>query len=254
MSIKKKLIFGELMDYNQITDKWEDSSKYSPAPRHRRRIIVSMIKNLQYESVLDAGCAQPYLLEFFVQTGKKGYGCDISDKVIEKNRARLPNCKFESFDLSAKTYPAGQKFDLIICSEVLEHIENWRSALNNLMQMTNKYILITVPSGNIRYIDKKVGHIHHFRTEELIDEFSKHGFSIVTIKKWGFPIHTLYKILVNLILPENLFREFSISTYSNKKIALSQCLFFLFFINDLFRHGEQLFILAKQGQSGGLND
>lgn len=237
------------MDYEQITDEWEDSHRYSPAPRHRRRIILNMVKRLQYESVLDAGCAQPFLLEFFIQTGKKVYGCDISQNVIEKNRARLPNCIFESFDLCAQTYPAGQKFDLIICSEVLEHIENWRSALNNLMQMTNKYILITVPSGNIRYIDKKVGHIHHFQIEELIEELSKHNFSIVTTKKWGFPIHTLYKILVNRIFPENLFIEFSISTYSNKKIALSQCLFLLFFINDLFRHGEQIFILAKQGQS-----
>jgi len=237
------------MDYEQITDDWDDNHKYSPAPRHRRRIILNLIKKLRYESVLDAGCAQPYLLEYFVRNGKEGYGCDISQTVIEKNRMRLPKCHFESFDLCKSCYPADQKFDLVVCSEVLEHLEIWKTAVMNLTRMSKKYILITVPSGEIRYIDKKVGHLHHFQSDELIDELKEHGFSIVTVKKWGFPMHTLYKILVNLISPENIFREFSISTYSNKKIALSQCIFILFFINDLFRHGEQLFILAKKSNA-----
>lgn len=237
------------MDYEQITDDWDDSHKFSPAPRHRRRIILDMIKKLQYESILDAGCAQPNLLEFFVQCGKKGYGCDISQKVIEKNRVRLPKCKFEAFDLCKMNYPTDQRFDLVICSEVLEHLPDWNAALNNLSRMTKKYILITVPSGDIRYIDKKVGHLHHFQSEELTQALSNLGFTTVSIKKWGFPVHTIYKIMVNAISPEKIFQEFSISKYSSKKIFLSQVLYSFFYINDLFRTGEQLFILAKNDKS-----
>lgn len=233
------------MNYDEITHEWDDSHKYSPAPRHRRRIIITMIKNIQYKSILDAGCAQPNLLEFLVQMGKSGYGCDISQKVIEKNRLKLPNCKFEYFDLCERSYPADQKFDLVICSEVLEHLADWKAALNNLSRMSKMYMLITVPSGDIRYIDKKVGHLHHFQSDELTEALSHCGFKTVLIKKWGFPVHTMYKILVNAISPEKIFQEFPISKYSYKKIFLSRFLYSIFYINDLFRTGEQLFILAK---------
>ena len=178
------------MEYDRITDEWDDSHRYSPAPRHRRRIIAKILNGLDYESVLDAGCAQPYLLESFIQNGKKGYGCDISAGVIEKNRIRLPKCQFEAFDLCKQCYPADQKFDLVICSEVLEHLADWQAALNNLSRMSKKYILITVPSGSVRYIDKKVGHLHHFQSEELTGALVDFGFTPVSIKKWGFPVHT----------------------------------------------------------------
>jgi SAM-dependent methyltransferase len=233
------------MDYEVITDEWDDSHKYSPAPRHRRRIILNMIKKIQFESVLDAGCAQPNLLEFLVMRGKNGYGCDISQKVIEKNRMNLPKCSFEAFDLCKQSYPLDKKFDLVICSEVLEHLSDWKAAISNLSKMSKKYILITVPSGDIRYIDKKVGHLHHFQSTELTEVLSNLGFTTISIKKWGFPVHTLYKIMVNAVSPEKIFQEFSISKYSSKKIFLSQCLNSLFYINDLFSNGEQLFILAK---------
>lgn len=234
------------MEYDSITYEWDDSHRYSPAPRHRRRIIKKMLKKFQYGSVLDAGCAQPYLLKDFVQSGKTGFGCDISNKVIEKNRLELPNCQFESFDLCHQRYPSNQQFDLVICSEVLEHLLAWRSALNNICQMSRKYVLITVPCGEIRYIDKKVGHLQHFQNGELIRALNDLGFTPITIKKWGFPIHTLYKVLVNSITPEKIFQEFSISNYSRKKIFLSHCLYYMFYLNDLFNSGEQLFILAKK--------
>jgi len=43
------------------------------------------------------------------------------------------------------TDPAGRNFDLVLAIEVLEHINDYQKALNNISQFSNKYILISVP-------------------------------------------------------------------------------------------------------------
>src|SRR5947209_2086163 len=46
---------------NVVAD-WDDAHRYTPAPRHRRRLILKWVSGLDFADVLDAGCAQPYLL------------------------------------------------------------------------------------------------------------------------------------------------------------------------------------------------
>lgn len=41
---------------------WDDMKKYDPFARHLRRLILSVIQPLQFESVLDVSCGQGALL------------------------------------------------------------------------------------------------------------------------------------------------------------------------------------------------
>ena len=73
------------MDYNDIAVKWEAMQKYTPAPRHRRRLIINLMQVISFQSVLDIGCGKGLMLN---QIGKKYgaslTGCDISEKAIKE--------------------------------------------------------------------------------------------------------------------------------------------------------------------------
>ena len=234
-------------DPRNIAADWDDAHRFSPAPRHRRRLLLKMIGNLNFKDCLDAGCAQLYLLREIVRRhGVAGYGCDISDQVIASNRKLAPACDFITLDLSREVWPEGNQFDLVVCSEVLEHIPDWQSALSNLARMSRKYLLITVPSGEIQHIDKLVGHHYHFQGEELAAEIKKLGFSIMQMRRWGFPFHSLYKTLINQVAPDRIYESFADVRYGFFRRLLCNTLYLLFYLNGFMNSGSQLIMLAHK--------
>ena len=203
-----------MADEGALVHKWDAAHYYSPAPRHRRRLILKWIAPLEFRDVLDAGCAQPYLLEEIAKRHHVAvYGCDVSAEVIAQNRRRLPGAEFEVVDLATSQWPGGRQFDLVICSEVIEHIANWADALRRVASMARCYVLVTVPSGRIYPIDRLVGHVRHFDRGELNRELERFGFSVLRAAHWGTPMHTLYKVLINRINPRMMYEEFAASSY-----------------------------------------
>jgi hypothetical protein len=229
-----------------VVAQWDEVHRYTPAPRHRRRLILRMIGGLEFEDCLDAGCAQPYLLEAILRQHKvAGFGCDISDQVMGANRDRLPQCQFQVVDLIRESWPGGRQFDLVVCTEVLEHIPEWRAALSSLVRMTRNYLLITVPGGQRRIMDQLVGHHQHFQGPELTAALEERGCTIVAIRRWGYPFHSLYKALISKMSPDKLYQSFSGMKMSLSQKVLSHLLYFLFYLN-CFNAGDQLLVLARK--------
>ena len=219
----------EKTEFKDIALDWSDAHKFSPAPRHRRRIILDILRKLNYETCLDAGCAQPYLLEALCKQNKQVFGCDISDKVIKENRKRFPQAGgFEVVDISQQVYPLNKKFDLVISSEVLEHIEDWRAGLRNLALMSGRFLLITIPTGKIHKINRLVGHIRHYTYLDLETEIKKNNFRVILHRNWGTPFHTLYKYLINALDYRKTYEHFALQGYGATKKIFSQILYLLF--------------------------
>lgn len=233
---------------NDIAADWDDMHRHSPAPRHRRRIILKLLSNIQFNDYLDAGCAQGYLVHEIAQRHKaKGYGCDLSPLVIADNKKRFPKAEFSVVNIESERWVDNRQFDVVISSEVIEHIADWKAAVNHLANMSRKYLLITVPGGVRRPIDIKVGHYRHFNGSEIISELNTLGFSCEPVIRHGFPIHSLYKRLINFASPDKIYTAFSGETkYSPFQKAVSNFLYYLFYLNDLFNGGEQVFIFAKR--------
>lgn len=234
------------LQFKNITMAWDDAHHFSPAPRHRRRLIRREIKKLEFETCLDAGCAQPFLLLYLYNQGKKVFGCDISDKVVAANRQLFPEAAFEEVDVSRAVYPGGKKFDLVISAEVLEHIKDWQTAVRHLCLMSRRYLLITVPSGKRYKIDNLVGHFRHYAGPELAAEIEKHDFRVIFQKYWGFPMHLLYKCLINSIAPGKIYSAYGTGRYGWFEKMVSQIIYLLFFVNDCFGFGQQLILLAER--------
>ena len=226
---------------------WDDAHRYTPAPRHRRRLIAKMLRGMQFADCLDAGCAQPFLLKAIVERfGVAGFGCDVADQVMAQNAEALPECSFQVLDLTREAWPGGRQFDLVVCSEVLEHIAEWKAALANLVRMARRELLITVPSGPIRAMDRMVGHVQHFRGPELVAALEENGCEVRQVRYWGFPCHTLYKAMISALSPAQVYTAFSGGErYGVGKRLVSHLLYGFFFLNDLFGSGYQLFVHAR---------
>jgi hypothetical protein len=244
---------SQIAPHAAVTDRnaavhWDQAHRYTPAPRHRRRLLRKMVQQLDVEEVLDAGCAQPFLIADLVRRlDVRGFGCDISDQVMEQAARDFPRCEFRALDLAFETWPDGRQFDLVICSETLEHIEQWQAAVENLVQMSSRYVLITVPSGVVRPVDRLMGHYRHFEAPDIAAELEKHGCRILQVRHWGFPVHSAYRAGVDRFGSEEIYASFAEDKpYSAAQKAVSHLLYGAFFLNDLFRSGSQLIVLAEK--------
>jgi len=82
-----------------------------------------------------------------------------------------------------------EKFDTIICSNVLEHIENDEFALEQcykLLKNKGKLILIVPQNPKLYSLqDKELGHFRRYTRKELLEKSRKAGFSILNIKNFN---------------------------------------------------------------------
>ena len=230
------------VNYNEGWKQWDDMVRYSPAPRHRRRLVVNLISELKFASVLDVGCGNGEMLNAVAQDHEAALvGVDISGPGIEQNRKRFPAARFHRLDIGKEKLE--EQFDLVICSEVIEHIDDYVQALKNLRAMSREYLVVTVPTGKVFPIDRAVGHVRHFQPDRLKQALEKTGFAVVQSLQWGFPFHTVYKHLTNLAAEKTL------NTFAGKRYGWSQRLVSeginLLFYGNVSPWGLQLIVLAK---------
>lgn len=116
--------------------------------------------------IVDVGCSGGSLLEMIGKkySPKSITGYDWSKKTIEIAKKFSPSPNYVHFDVlkdeSKKT------FDIVICTEVLEHLLDPEKAINNLLLMTRKggFICISLPDGRK---DTFHGHIHFWSPESF---------------------------------------------------------------------------------------
>jgi hypothetical protein len=234
------------VDYENLAVAWHDGQELNPGTRHRRRLMLQLLSKCNFNSVLEVGGGQPYLL----RDVKEKYpsvectGTDLSRALIENNRKEFPQYNFEVLDVVNEALP--KKYDVVIASEVLEHVKDYHKSLKNMAEMASKYIIVTVPSSQVFPIDKSIGHYRHYQPEDMTKPLEELGFTIRECYKWGFPFHNIYKHLINKLgSPESMREKFAESSYSGLKSIIPTFIYWLFFLN-VKRWGYQLVILAER--------
>ena len=81
--------------------------------------VVELMRNVRnYDRICDLGCGAGWIAGILGHFGKT-LGVDLSD--VTQARARFPSCEFISENILEWQHPQ-QAFDLVISSEVIEHI------------------------------------------------------------------------------------------------------------------------------------
>ncbi len=85
------------------------------------------------KTILDVGCDENYLKSIY---GSKVFGVDIGgspDRVVDLEKEKL-------------SFVADTSYELVICTEVLEHIDNLHEMMDELFRVSSRFVLISLPN------------------------------------------------------------------------------------------------------------
>lgn len=245
------------MKNNRYYDKlwikeWGNVADYNFSSKTRFRIIMRLLKEYKiprHAKILDCGCGTGNLL---LKLKNKNYtnlnGSDFSESAISISKNKNFNRVFKA-DLTKLNSFNKRKFDVIICSEVLEHIKNDKLAIKNLFLMLNKegILIISVPYQGIYWSqhDNFSGHIRRYEKNELENKLKEKGFNILESFGWGGLMYPIYHRILTKKSPSSVMGK------KNKfiKKILSRILYFIFFIEDLSKvkkRARRIFIVTQK--------
>lgn len=114
-------------------------------------------------AICDMGCALGEGIPIFSRKfGVNVDGMDISAEAVKKAKEQYPESHFWVGDM--QSLDSTKKYDIIICSNVLEHFFNPWQIFRNLSQVAQKYIIVMVPYREKLEIEE---HEYNF-SEEVI--------------------------------------------------------------------------------------
>ncbi|MBP7859463.1 class I SAM-dependent methyltransferase [Patescibacteria group bacterium] len=157
--------------------------------KQKRHFISLLIKKYSKENkekiILDCGCGTGKTMKMLEQYGKV-FGTDFDTDCIQYCNDRGIKNVFKS-DLNIKL-ETNQKFDLIVITDVLEHIEKDKFAFNALVDHlnTNGLIVISVPAHSwmFSYWDKLLHHKRRY-SKKMLSDLLKQNKNI-EIKQIGY--------------------------------------------------------------------
>jgi 2-polyprenyl-3-methyl-5-hydroxy-6-metoxy-1,4-benzoquinol methylase len=193
--------------YDQVWDAFGELDRDNPAAYHRRRLILALVRQhtRSANQVLEVGCGQGALLKKLELELPAAvvHGADVSPRSLEKSRALGAQAELFELDLSALDFDATHaarfgRFDLVICSEVLEHLADDALALARIKSLLapGGHLIVTVPSGQKTRFDVAIGHVRHYSRASLTQLLRENGYNVEQAMAWGFPFHNLYRALV----------------------------------------------------------
>ena len=181
--------------YNNLYKRYSNTFGYTGGIRYQFYLIKTLLKyiNKDINTILDIGAGEgskTYLLsEYF--SNAKVFGIDFTEEGINlaKNKYKKSNLYFEKLDVF-NIDKKETSYDIVSCFEVLEHVEDWQTLLKKITDISDKYILISVPTGRMREYEVNIGHLRNFQNGEIENFLKVNGFDIVKVFYAGFPFYS----------------------------------------------------------------
>lgn len=164
------------------------------------------------EKVLDAGCGEGRHCFGALERGAHVVGLDLDRAALAVNVDSLRRRAAECGRLGALVHGnafqlpfADAAFDKVICSEVMEHVHDYRAAARELARVTKPggFLAITIPTATSEnlylrvgddYFESPGGHIRIFRPRQLALGLAEAGLATIGVG-FAHALHTPYWVL-----------------------------------------------------------
>jgi 2-polyprenyl-3-methyl-5-hydroxy-6-metoxy-1,4-benzoquinol methylase len=112
---------------------------------HFYETLGSLVRSLEPDSVLDAGCGEGETMVRLADClpGRVA-GVDVRTDCVAFARQRLPSAEISRQSVYDLAFPDGA-FDLVLCLEVLEHLDRPATALFEMSRVSRRHIVVSVP-------------------------------------------------------------------------------------------------------------
>jgi len=151
--------------------------------------------------ILDLGCGIGRTSVALAKAGYEVMGLDINEKAVNIAREISKNGVAGSLhfivgdetELLSKKF--NERFDGVVCSEVIEHVEDYQSLLADCRSVLKEggSLILTTPNDPAQWsvLDDYAGHLRRFEPGRLEEELKSLDFVLVESFAIGFPFMRL---------------------------------------------------------------
>lgn len=166
------------MEPDHMNDLYNSSNPLVRYVHTKRLMEIKKMVGNNKGRLLDCGCGEGHLLETLC--GKK-YGLDYSSNALKRAKERNPDATILKGDLTDLPFD-DEFFDVVTCSQVLEHIPEHKTAISEIKRVTKVggKIIISIPNemnwtigrlAMLRFPIKIVDHVNSFTPSQLFKLF-----------------------------------------------------------------------------------
>jgi len=170
--------------------KYHDLEATHPWFLGRRHMIIRLLRGTdRNQKILEIGCSAGYLLEILKKYSFQNlFGIDISREAVELCRKKGIDQVFQMDAADPKF--SNNEFDLIIASDILEHMPDDVAAMKKwykILKPGGKLIVFT-PAFNFLWTehDEINHHFSRYTKKKLSEIFRVTGFATLRISYWNF--------------------------------------------------------------------
>jgi SAM-dependent methyltransferase len=225
------------------------------------------------EKVLDAGCGEGRHCFGALDRGAHVVGLDLDHASLKASAGSLQQRAAECGRLGALVHGntfqlpfADAAFDKVICSEVMEHVHDYRAAARELARVTKPggCLAVTIPTATSEnlylrvgddYFESPGGHIRIFRPRQLALGLADAGLATIGVG-FAHALHTPYWVLRSIAgLPradENalvqLYRHFLLLATQSRFLTQLEGMLNYCFPKSLILYAEKRLPVVSKGQ------
>ncbi len=174
-----------------------------------QKIIIS-----DCETLLDVGCGNNSVVQFFIKKLEKTVGMDVFEEALKKSKEKSIHNEYIKGDvLDIDKFFKPKSFDCVISIDVVEHLDkrNALSAIKKMEKIARKHVIIQTTNGYLKQdiVEGNIYQIHRCGFE--VDELRKLEYEVVGMDgpkflragcaeiKWRPKI--LFSVLANILDP-----------------------------------------------------
>jgi 2-polyprenyl-3-methyl-5-hydroxy-6-metoxy-1,4-benzoquinol methylase len=141
--------------------------------------MTEIVEPLGAESVLDAGCGEGETLARLGDVlGRRVAAIDILDECVAYTKQRLPHVDASTANVYELPFD-DRSFDLVLCLEVMEHLDRPAQALRELSRVSRRDLVVSVPyepyfrlgslmrGKYVRGLGNHPAHVNHWNRRSL---------------------------------------------------------------------------------------